>query len=277
MNLKEAIFSGIFKEDIKTYNKDKIKINQELSYMAYMDLILKTKKLLKGMYINDPLEIKIIFEYLLYNGYFSIDKKFKLSSENRKLNIYIPGADIMGGTGVCINIGDLLKEIYNAYGYKAHIISCKYDINAHSKKTYKPEIKQKIGEINLKDDERHNIKNYILQSFIGNHIITLVNYNKKTYLCDPTNLDFISIKENNKGKSLFHKTKTTILPEYFGILDNKLNKLNSLLKNTTNLNYKEIIALYNNIIHLCEKNKYTFDRFHESIKTDINIVSKTLK
>ena len=111
MAIKSKLISLCINDEIKEYNEEKQKINEKLYYVAYMHIIMKIVKLFKELYIINPLEIKIVYEYLLYNGYFSIDKKFKFSTDNRKLNIYIPGADIIRGNGVCINISDMLKEI----------------------------------------------------------------------------------------------------------------------------------------------------------------------
>ena len=118
---------------------------------------------------------------------------------------------------------------------------------------------------------------YLSKNYIGNHAITLVNSYDKTYLCDSSSLDFLSLGKNNKGKYIFRDIKTTILPEFIGLLENKMKELNRLLMLTTKLNLNEIINLYEKLIYRCELNKDTFDKFHESIKTDIDIVSKTLK
>lgn len=274
MVIRDKIISLCINEEIKQYNIEKQKNNEKIYYVAYMHIVKKIVKLLKELYITNPLEIKIIYEYLLYNGYFSIDKKFKFSTNDRKLNVHIPGADIIRGNGVCINISDLLKEIYNMYGFNSHVVTCSLEPTKTPSK-YTPNIKRNVGKVDLGKPNFFNA--YLLKKYVGNHAITLVNYNNKSYLCDPSSLDFVSLKKNNNGEYLFHDIKTTLLPEYFGILENKVNELNRLLKFTTKLDSKEIIDFYEKVIHSCELNKYTFNKFHESIKNDIDIVCKTLK
>ena len=276
MNIVEKLIKFNLDERIEDYKLYSFITKKFDYYESYMKIIKKIIILLKELNKTSPIDAKIIYEYLLYNGYLSINKKFTVTTENRVLNHYIPGTDIMHGNGVCININELLKRIYDELGYISYILTCKLKsgkIISH----YTPDIKQNIGKINLGKYSDLPLINTIKENIIGNHLITLVNDSNKIILCDAANLDFINLNKNLKGEFLFKDVKTKLLPNYMGLLENNLEELKKGLLKTEKIDLEKVKILYENNINFCKNNINLLNDFHEDIKNDIEIVCKTLK
>lgn len=276
MNIVEKLIKFNLDERIEDYKLYSFITKKFDYYESYMKIIKKIVILLKELNKTNPIDAKIIYEYLLYNGYLSINKKFTVTTENRVLNHYIPGTDIMHGSGVCININELLKRIYEELGYISYILTCKLN-SGKSISHYTPDIKQNIGKINLGKYSDLSLINTIKENIIGNHLITLVNDSNKIILCDAANLDFINLNKNLKGEFLFKDVKTKLLPNYMGLLENNLEELKKELLKTEKIDLEKVKILYENNINFCKNNINLLNDFHEDIKNDIEIVCKTLK
>jgi len=264
LNIKDKLIKKYIEKEIEE-NKSGIDLIKKTDYyISYLEITNKLVKTLRKMCIYNPIEVKIAYEYLLYNGYLSIDKKYKFSSENRVNNKLVFGADIMRGTGVCLNISDLLKQIYKSYGFESEIITC------NVKKDDKKEEKRLIKEMGY-------INKFVFENFIGTHVITLVNKNGSTIICDATNKEFINIDKKLNGKYLMHNVNVKILSNYFGLLNNNKKELLELLKQSQELNREEIKKINKGIYYFLDGKEKELNNFHESIKNDIDIICKTLK
>lgn len=264
MNYKDLILKKYVKKEVEEYKSQIDLIKKTEYYIRYIEITKKLVKTLRRMCIYTPIDVKIAYEFLLYNGYLSIDKKFKIGFENRVNNNFIPGINIMRGTGVCLNISDLLKDIFKSYGFESEIVTCKVSNND---KEQKKKLLKEWGYL----------PTFIFENFVGSHSITIVNKDGSTILCDATNKDFININKNLRGKYLLSSYNTTILPNYFVLKNDNKKELSILLKQSQKLECEEMIKLYKGIYSFLESKEKEFNNFHESIKNDIEIICKTLK
>lgn len=264
MDYKDLILKKYIGKEVEEYKKRKDLIQKTDYYNSYIEITKKLVKTLRKMCIYNPIEVKIVYEYLLYNGYLSIDKKFKFGFENRVENNFVPGINIMRGTGTCLNISDLLKDIYKLYGFNSEIVTCK---------------------INYTDEEQNKrllkewsyLTRFVFENIVGSHAITLVNNNGSTFLCDATNKDFININRNLNGKYLKNEFIVKILPHFFGLIKDNKKELNNLLKQSQKLNCEEVNKIDKGIHWFLECQEKELNNFHESIKSNIEIICKRLK
>lgn len=147
--------------------------NEYKDVLPYYNSILNIySKLAKKIGITKPLEFGLFFEYLLFNGYFSIDKQFKYSKINKKYGPY----SVASGTGVCGNMSVLLIDFLTKCGVESMLL---------------------INYFNVSD------KN-IIPFIIGNHAAVLIKEDK-SYLYDITNKTLAYKTSHNKYKSINDK------------------------------------------------------------------------
>ncbi|MBQ3021241.1 MAG: hypothetical protein IJD92_03350 [Bacilli bacterium] len=266
--LKDKLFKMKYLDEIEHHEIENLYISKQNFYKNYVHIIDKFIKLLKALNINNPIEVKIIYEYLLFNGYLSQNKNFELTSNN-KYYTSMPGIKIMQGNGVCLNVSDLLNSIYKALGYNSYMLTC--NIKNNSKIFYKPNIKRVITEINIPKVSRNLINE------IGTHAINLVNNNNNTYLVDATNLDVINLNKKLKGNYVNRDIEIKVLPTFSAALENKIEEIINLLNKCNKVSLEELKSLYEKIIKLCENYKYELNLFHQCIENDIETVCKSLK
>lgn len=157
-------------------------IEEEHAYLnAYKEIISKTADLLKYIKIDNPFDASLIFQYLLWNGYFSKDKNFKYSKDNRCLARDAYGADIMRGYSVCLNNCDMLTRILNSLDIPSRVLYCSL------KQEKLPNDNQFVNHIdNLSPWER-----FLRDHIRSNHAVVVFNHEDLNYVMDPTNNSFI--------------------------------------------------------------------------------------
>lgn len=138
----------------------------------YNKILKIYSKLAKDIGLTQPLEFGIFFEYLLYNGYFSINKEFHYSLENKKYGPF----SIISGTGVCINMSMLLKDFLSCCDVDSMVL------------------------INYFKGQTKDIRPYI----IGNHAAVLIN-DDISFLYDITNRTIAYKNGYKKFKSINDK------------------------------------------------------------------------
>ena len=197
----------------ESYTKDVKEINK-----LYNEFIVNYNKLNKTFELSNPIELYAIYNYLLYNGYLSVNKTFEFSQKMvQDINLVL-GIDIINGHGVCRHISSMFVDILNNFGIDAYQLGVySQDVNLNSinvnvldcqkytkdyliswVKTYitdEKAYKQVMDVITELVDEKHlNIeivpdiikdKNPFLRIF-GNHDITLAVKDGKSYYLDPT-------------------------------------------------------------------------------------------
>ena len=134
-------------------------------------------------------------------------------------------------------------------------------------KKYGSDAKTNLNLLITKDEEKR-----ILARIIGNHAITSVGYENKSYFFDPTNQCIFK----NNNKVLICKDGSTIKPRTL-----LLNGLNSIITNNKifklpNIDDKEVINYTVATNNLCKNNLDIFDKFYQDNKEIYEEVSNTI-
>lgn len=180
----------------------------------YKEFIKEYSKLNKIFNLNNPVEIYNMYNYLLYSGYLSKNKKFKYGTENvfDEVNS-IMGANIMTGNSVCRHIAPALRDIYLEENIESIVLPVKTTKNILENENESNDISEEMIEellclcqTGLKLEETLNIladkklKELNNKPKIKpNHVITMAIQNDKKYLLDPTQ-DFTALYTDCKNK-----------------------------------------------------------------------------
>lgn len=214
---------------------------------SYNKLISNTTKFIKDTGLNNPAAHMGLYSYMLYNGYLSKNKSFMFANYTSK-NYAIPrlnGASIMDGVGNCENISCFFTDILKKENYKAYNIENNFyaDSDTTTKEEHKGTsfiIKSLRDSMTFKKNESHinenisqyngtNVFKHLSFKFNDvndiNHLNTLVFYDGKSILLDPTNVMMFNMKKNedntiiNEGEPKFDD-----ISFYSGYLTGYLNK-----------------------------------------------------
>lgn len=251
-------------------------------YDMYNSIIKEYAKLNSELELTNPVTISTILSKAIYDGYLSIDKSFGYSTKNHNdINRFL-GNDIIKGTGCCRHIASLLNDVFHESEIKSYTLpvilkNCKVNFS-----------KEKILEIldnidcNISDSiEYESIFEEIelatnltpIQKSVGNHLITLAEYNDKIYYLDPTNQTFFEpniygisnyrdshidislsfVKNRNKR----HEIKQTLKKPCASYNDNLLTEISATKKYEDNLDLFE--QFYKN-------NHDTYETINEKVK-----------
>lgn len=207
----------------KNHTKDIIQIRD-----LYQEFIKNYNKLNKIFDLSDPIQIHIMFNYLLYKGYLSKDKEFQFSGKQKRDIDCLRGTNVITGQAVCRHISAMLTDILNDYGIESSqlgVYSRDYSININildeqkytkeelinwvrthitDEKTYDfvmELIEELVDEYNKSIeissemvDDRNPLKRKV-----GNHAITFAFKDGKNYFLDPTQTRIYRMSESDKN------------------------------------------------------------------------------
>ena len=165
------------------------------SVLSSYDKIIKNfSDLSKKLDLSDSLDVCILFSYLLWNGYFSVDKKLCDSSKDNLEIFDFFSLEIMSGQGVCLHFSYLFKDFLQACGYdSAILLSWLKKVDYH--KIYFPDITR---QMNQEHDKEIIIARFLKELFKyigGNHAFNLINDHENLYIYDSTNLLYIPLSD----------------------------------------------------------------------------------
>ena len=222
----------------KIYEKSMINYNEMLT--KYKDLALELK-------LKNALEMSMLFSYMMWNGYYSVDKKYSYKLEDRLL---IPGLysfDIIRGNGVCLAHSQLLADYLNVCSKKSSFISCNFELNETSNlNTFKPPIRR-VHNIDIRLKFISTILSSLLcakNSKNGNHSVTLIEDDNKFYVCDSTNLYFAQIQNDSTATIINGNGKYYLKP----------------LSSPIEIPYADFNRLYEKVLESDKKDAYTFSK-----------------
>lgn len=259
-------------------------VKEKEYYQAYLNIVKKTARLIKELGIKDPFCASIVFQYLLWKGYLSKDRRLVYSISDRMNNIAITGADIMRGKSVCLNNADMQTRVLREMELEAYLLGCKVDPKATSHFEYKPDIERQIEKTKWKEQLIQKIIGATSLKNIGNHAVTLFQFKSLYLISDPTSLAFANfsdfLKARYVGSTLEMEIKPwlslalgevpekefrTIITETFAGSDTQL------------LTVPIVKGFYEETMELCRKNHFLLDDFHDENIPDIEVICKTLK
>ncbi len=276
------------------YNPNFYDNEKEGTYLnAYKEIISKTADLLKYIKMDNAFDASLIFQYLLWNGYFSKDKNFKYSQDNRFNALDAFGADIMRGYSVCLNNSDMLTRVLNSLDIPSRILCCSTNELKlpNDNRILKPNDNQFVKHI----DNSSPWENFLINHIIGNHAIVVFNHEDLDYVIDPTNCYFIKpsgykkLKFFNTDNILKIKKRTSVL---LNSLSNPLEERSAISKDldhillnlfmqskskSSKINKEFLSDIYYKAIKSYATNIELFKDFHTEITPQIDTVCKTLR
>ena len=268
--------------------------------IAYDEIINKTAKFIKDeLGYEDSMSISVIFEYMLWNGYFSKNKEYMFAQSGRMNNKSNYGADIMLGRGTCLNNSAILADLINSCGETAYPVMCYVEPEklkvcnvSYIENIKKSAIKKENASIRLinKICKIPKIKSFIED--IGNHGVVLCKQKEDYFVSDPTNLLFLNLSGYCKANvpntdityDLIQFTSRIMYGKYITFEYQKGHDIWNIPKEYIMncekipfLKEEMIIEMYDNLIDYCNKNKLLFDDLYGTYQSDIDVVCKTLK
>lgn len=287
------------------YTKDAVQIRE-----LYQEFIKNYNKLNKVFDLNDPIEIYTMFNYLLYKGYLSKDKRFKFSGEQARDIYTLPGTDVITGQAVCRHIAAMLADILNAYGIESNKLSVYtgdyvIDFRILEEPRYTKEELINWARMHAPEEELYNSitrliersanDNINLEFYVemvpdkntsriksANHAITYAFKDEKSYFLDPTQKRIYRISESDKDQLYDEDGKLKIK-----LADTSLSSSNKenfsimkkhLLNNYPSVSSKEEKIMIEETMKLCDGNRDIFENFYtENNELYNDISSKILK
>ena len=290
MNLKNPFQKNIYRVT-SSKKADIQKCDHELENV-YNALLFHTIDTIKQLGATDILDIWVIVNLMCQNGCFSYNKNewndcFSNNSP-KSLEILVKHKFFLNGHGVCRHASVFLQKIYSLLGYDSSIMIGFFNSIFNSKDTIKTkphdEAKRYIEE--YFSNRKNSIRDIEFQQDFrsieistGNHMVTSVNAEDKTYLFDLTqhiayttlypdilhtdwNYFFIPYKKITE-KKVKEKIYTTIpkikIYEYANGTD--LNGIESLEQNYKD--YLKQVRLYSTFY---EKNKHLLEKGERNIQ-----------
>ena len=282
----------------------------------YQEFLRNYSKLNKVFSLQNPVEIYKLYNYLLYDGYLSVNHKFFDDDSNTRNISEILGADVLNGYGVCRNDAAVLTDILRQEGIMANELCAYYKSNAikinilENPKYTKDELKEwaqknipskrdydyLLGVIDYLLDEKHvnieilkaNKKCFTISNIIGNHAITYAVKDGKNYFLDPT-MQLIYY-QTNKNKLILNnsdyrcKLKPLLTSLVFGKIEDYQKLMRAIVTNNTcDLEEERQSSAYVN--EIWAENKDIFENFYndnseiyQEVSTKLNnIKSLSLK
>lgn len=248
------------------------------SILAYENIINSTAQLCNELNLKDSMDIFVVFNFLLWNGYFSKNKEYAYKMSGRKNLFGYFGIDIINGQGVCLNKSSMLTEILKAMNYESYMIFNK--VNKGLTLDYRPDIERKIikkGQLFIKIGL---VLFNPLANVVGNHACTLVKKGDSYYAYDPTNLCVFKLDDFLKANIIGGKGNIDIKPYWLSLscgLDNrKIVEIIDSFKNAESKiqthDFIEIKNSFESNIELCMKNISLFNDFYEENENNRNKV-----
>jgi hypothetical protein len=261
--------------------------NYAQAIASYKNIIKIMTLFLNEMKFDDELDIFNLYSYLLWNGYFSINKEYCYSKVGLKKISGYYGMDIMTGKGVCLANSDFLVKVLKEKDLFSMILTVyvsemeqKYQPNIsrnikqlHSTAITKPKLILKLNTFFLKT----------LHKLLGNHALVLIEKNGHYYAVDPTNLCVFKVDDYLSGH-IFNGNGSIVIKQVPLAIFNSTNQkeidtIISSYKNvdTSFLTDDYVKAKSEDMLTFCKKNGALFDDLHLEIRDDIKTVDSELK
>ena len=244
---------------------------EDLLEKSHKQAVLNIAKLIKELKLSNIHEQFYAYCYLLWNGYFSIDKEYFYNC----IDIKDEDNTIFLGKGCCRHNSKLLEEIFLVLEY----LYCD-DPNEKFRDLNAFEIGVRLLKTNF--DSMINIdtkeeKNDCVEKGINfgiNHSVTAIENNGSIYLLDPTNLVECEVLKNGKlycpnGEYIVNKKMLKKEINYFYIYH--------FFKNKPTI-FKELLEkYYKQSSYICTNNIKLFDDFFVENHSNYEKIKQLIK
>ncbi len=252
------------------------------SLLHYSNVLENYKKLAQELKLDSSLDISHLFAYMLWNGYFSVNKEHSYKLQER---LVLPGMysfDVIKGKGVCLAYANLLSDYLTICEKESAIIGCKVPLEKGAiSSNYAPEIERNVKN-NLRSRVANRFLTFVLKgaiNIVGNHAITLIRDNDKLYAYDPTNLYALNIKDSStasivNGKGDFEikpLTSACVFPHsdcnhiYEDLFSDDIKPA---------LTRKDFIVSFEKLMEIIKDNISLLDDAYDNIHSDLEYIDK---
>ena len=266
--------------DYNKFYKKCTNINElNIANQEYKIILQKTKQLAQELNLQNSLEIANLYTYLLYNGYFSKNHSLSYGTGNNDSIEKHFALDIMNGSGVCLNFGDMLTDFINEFDYSAANLINKYDAIVNMDNIQEPALKTE--SMSLKKNFLHKILTPF-QNITGNHLFTLIKENDKIYIYDATNFIILDIKDRFNCDNICGNGSCKIKPYYSHSNNNSdkalktLQYLNMGTSFTSPYDKKKFICTWEVCHEKFSNNSLLLNCFYDEIKSNIENINANL-
>lgn len=206
----------------------------------YKDVVKSYVKLNDKLELKSPIDINAGLTFALNNGYLSYNKHFKYCTDNNKDILRSLGTETITCLACCRHIATLLNDILQEKNIKSYTIPAL--------------IKKDSADISF------------LQSIIGNHLITISEYNDKVYYLDPTNNKFLT-KDNSS---------IIINKKFIKFNLNKRRNIKRIMQKEEETYAKNLMEEINTHI-ICGENIDMFENFYSENKEKYEEINNKMK
>lgn len=241
---------------IDAYTFERIcKVNDQL-YEVRFSAIKNIVKLFEELKMNNIHEQFYVFCYLLWNGYFSVEKSYVYNNRD----IIDENNTIFLGRGCCRHNAQFLSEILN-----------KIDISSKEIGVRTTNIKlENIINIDIKTEfyEENNQR----KKTDYDHSVVLIKEDKGLFVLDPTMLTECEIIK--KGKLICFDGKYKLKRNMFiNVLNNSLSP-NYIYNTNTTIDKNILLENYNIAENICHENEKLFNEFFDENKSNYEQIKK---
>ena len=221
----------------------------ELNHLAdsYQEVLNSIYSLFCMLEITNPIDIFVLYSYLVRKGYLSVDHLFVCSNDVTD-SIPLLAVNVIEGAGVCRHIACLLTDIYKNFGYISANISMfleRYP-SSFTKEDYSCD-----GAFSCTDTQNPY-----------NHLVSLVKDRNGTLLFDALN-DYIFFVWNHNNISPVFMPDIFVKCGYEKFFNSQIDRNFSYYLQNTNLDtVVNIRDCYNYRWDFCKKNQEYFDDFY---------------
>ena len=173
-------------------NQHFTKHNNEI-YDIYREVLYNYDKLNNSFNFSNPIEMSVLLNYAVYNGYLSKDKVFTFGSENVNDVYEIRGANILAGNATCRHISKFYKDVLALNDIHNDLIFVSRDETNDIAAVQNAILEAK--ELGFSDEYIEEVKlklkkleeENIFRLSTPTHCINYVYDGQNSYLIDPTN------------------------------------------------------------------------------------------
>lgn len=223
---------------------------------ARTSTIKNVSKLLEELNLSNIHEHFYIFCYLLWNGYFSLEKSY--SYNNR--DILDEYNTIFFGRGCCRHNAQLLYEILDTM----KIPSKQINIRITNTKL------ENIMNIKLKTECCEENKRILPNDY--NHSVVLISFDNNLFILDPTMLTECEIIK--KGKLICFNGKYKVKQKMFNETLNQSLPSDYLYNQYPTINKNKLLLNYNIADNICRENAKLFNDFFYENQSNYEKIKK---
>lgn len=232
--------------------------------ILYDKILNHITNLFYALELQEPVSIFAAYVTLLRQGYFSHQHNLIYSSKLKDLPL-LTGVDVICSKGVCRTFASLLSDLYNRMEIKSNTITVHT-----SGETIRHFDKQCPYSLQHDHDQKFatissSITKYIK---ISNHALTLVEWNGKYYIFDPTNDGFLYQDHDriirNANTPKFTMKRSTKLRDFLNTLYyTSFPRIHVIPQTAPAIPYEEYCRIYHQTLQLLQDAQPLLDDFYE--------------